>query len=212
MCGIIAYTGRDEAAPILLSALKSLEYRGYDSAGIAIFNGAPHVSITKAPGRVEELERKVATGNNTGTAGIGHTRWATHGVVNEVNAHPHASCGSDLALVHNGIVENYVELRNELQDSGHRFTSDTDSETIVHLIESRMKDGETLEDATRTTINAVAEEASESDWRMPKPSANANSPRRARVGPPKAASSSTSLRRISPANSSPAPCATYKPR
>ncbi|MCH8102273.1 MAG: glutamine--fructose-6-phosphate aminotransferase, partial [Chloroflexi bacterium] len=155
MCGIIAYTGHEEAAPILLRGLKSLEYRGYDSAGIAVLNGAPHVSITKTPGRVEELERKVASGNITGTAGIGHTRWATHGVVNEVNAHPHTSCGAELALVHNGIVENYLELRAELKDAGHNFTSETDSEIIVHLIEAYMKDGASLEDATSRAAKRI---------------------------------------------------------
>ncbi|MCH8223547.1 MAG: glutamine--fructose-6-phosphate transaminase (isomerizing) [Chloroflexi bacterium] len=155
MCGIIAYTGRDEAAPILLKGLKSLEYRGYDSAGIAVLNAEPHVSITKTPGRVEELERKVASENITGTSGIGHTRWATHGIVNEANAHPHTSCGSELVLVHNGIVENYLELRAELLDAGHKFTSETDSEIIVHLIESHMKDGASLEDATRRAAKRI---------------------------------------------------------
>ena len=155
MCGIIAYTGSEEAAPILLRGLKSLEYRGYDSAGIAVLNGAAHVSIAKSPGRVEDLEREINAETITGSAGIGHTRWATHGKVNHANAHPHTSCDGGLALVHNGIVENYLELRNELQDAGHNFASETDSEVVVHMIEAQMNDGASLEDATRLAARRI---------------------------------------------------------
>ena len=147
MCGIVAYTGSADAVPILLKGLKILEYRGYDSAGVAVQTSTGATEVLKTPGRIEELDAVVAEADLSGHTGIGHTRWATHGVVNQQNAHPHVSCDGDVALVHNGIVENYLELRAELAANGHTLTSDTDSEAVVHLIESHLKAGESLEDA-----------------------------------------------------------------
>ncbi|NQW17988.1 MAG: glutamine--fructose-6-phosphate transaminase (isomerizing) [Chloroflexi bacterium] len=147
MCGIVAYTGSADATPILLKGLKSLEYRGYDSAGVAIQTALGTMEVLKTAGRVEELDALVAESDITGHTGIGHTRWATHGVVNRQNSHPHVSCDGEVALVHNGIVENYLELRTELAADGHTLLSDTDTEAIVHLIEMNMRAGQSLEDA-----------------------------------------------------------------
>jgi glucosamine--fructose-6-phosphate aminotransferase (isomerizing) len=134
MCGIVAYTGQRQAAPILLQALARLEYRGYDSAGIAIDTGGCLVT-RKLAGRVAALGGSVQDAPVVGVSGIAHTRWATHGVPNTVNAHPHGDCEGDIAVVHNGIIENAESLRAALQQNGHVFTSDTDTETLAHLIE-----------------------------------------------------------------------------
>ena len=135
MCGIVGYTGRQEAAPILLAGLKKLEYRGYDSAGIAVMDEGS-ISVTKVSGRIANLCEKTDDGNAVpGTTGIGHTRWATHGAPTEENAHPHLSNDGRFAVVHNGIIENYLTLREELTADGYRFESETDTEVIVHLIE-----------------------------------------------------------------------------
>ena len=149
MCGIIAYTGDRPAAPILLSGLKSLEYRGYDSAGVAVVDGTARIAIAKMPGRVEQLAAALDASPLEGHAGIGHTRWATHGAVNEANCHPHTSAGGKVAIVHNGIVENYVELRSELIDAGFEFSSETDSEVIAHLVGRAVTNGDSLEEAVR---------------------------------------------------------------
>jgi len=133
MCGIIGYTGYREVAPILIGALKRMEYRGYDSAGVAVLNGA--LKVVKDAGKVSNLEQLVRGENLNGNFGIGHTRWATHGVPNQVNAHPHTDEQFTIALVHNGIIENYSALKHELSKSGHTFKSDTDTEIIAHLIE-----------------------------------------------------------------------------
>ena len=135
MCGIVGYTGAQDAAPILLEGLKKLEYRGYDSAGIAVLNGNS-ITVSKVTGRIANLCEKTADGKNCpGTVGIGHTRWATHGAPTDTNAHPHLSNDGKFAVVHNGIVENYMSLREELIEKGYRFESQTDTEVIVHLIE-----------------------------------------------------------------------------
>lgn len=135
MCGIVGYTGNQSAAPLLLEGLKKLEYRGYDSAGIAVTEDHS-IHISKVTGRIANLCEKTADGRLTpGTTGIGHTRWATHGAPTEPNAHPHASNDGRFAVVHNGIIENYVELRQELTREGYRFESETDTEVIVHLVE-----------------------------------------------------------------------------
>ena len=135
MCGIVGYTGNQSAAPLLLEGLKKLEYRGYDSAGIAVMEDHS-IHISKVTGRIANLCEKTEDGRLTpGTTGIGHTRWATHGAPTEPNAHPHASNDGRFAVVHNGIIENYVELRQELTREGHRFESETDTEVIVHLVE-----------------------------------------------------------------------------
>lgn len=135
MCGIVGYVGLQEAAPILLDGLKKLEYRGYDSAGIAVLNGDT-ISVNKVTGRIANLCEKTDNGKNcSGSVGIGHTRWATHGAPTDVNAHPHLSNDSKFAVVHNGIIENYMTLREELIQKGYHFESETDTEVIVHLIE-----------------------------------------------------------------------------
>ena len=135
MCGIVGYTGTQEAAPILLEGLKKLEYRGYDSAGIAVLNDNL-IAVSKVTGRISNLCERTADGKNCpGTVGIGHTRWATHGAPTDTNAHPHMSNDGKFAVVHNGIIENYIALREELIQKGYRFESQTDTEVIVHLIE-----------------------------------------------------------------------------
>jgi glucosamine--fructose-6-phosphate aminotransferase (isomerizing) len=132
MCGIIAYIGKREASPILLQGLKALEYRGYDSAGLVVFNG--NATLVKSVGKIDNLSRKLSETRVRGNVGIAHTRWATHGGVTEENAHPHSSCNDEIFLVHNGIIENYRELKNELGFE-HNFKSETDSEVLAHLIE-----------------------------------------------------------------------------
>ena len=135
MCGIVGYTGTQNASPILLNSLKKLEYRGYDSAGIAVVNGNK-ISISKVTGRISNLCEKTKDGQLLpGTLGIGHTRWATHGAPTDTNAHPHTSNDGKFAVVHNGIIENYMELREELIGCGYHFESQTDTEVIVHLVE-----------------------------------------------------------------------------
>ena len=135
MCGIVGFTGSRSAAPILLEGLKKLEYRGYDSAGIAVMNGRD-ISVNKVTGRIANLCEETDDGKKTpGSSGIGHTRWATHGAPTEENAHPHLSNDGRFAVVHNGIIENFQALRDELTESGYRFESETDTEVIVHLIE-----------------------------------------------------------------------------
>ena len=151
MCGIIGYTGNRPAGPILLEGLHTLEYRGYDSAGIAVIgsNGAP--AVRKSQGKLAALTATLSDGMPEGTNGVGHTRWATHGGPSDLNAHPHTDCNNQIAVVHNGIVENFLELRKELEAAGHVFTSQTDSECIPHLIESYVHQGDALLDATRKT-------------------------------------------------------------
>lgn len=135
MCGIVGFTGKQDAAPVLLEGLKKLEYRGYDSAGIAVMDGAS-ISVAKVSGRIANLCEKTSNGADMpGHTGIGHTRWATHGAPTDVNAHPHMSNDGRFSVVHNGIIENYLELRDELTEKGYRFTSQTDTEVIVHLLE-----------------------------------------------------------------------------
>ena len=134
MCGIVGYTGEKPAAGILLDGLAKLEYRGYDSAGIAIMEGNA-LQVIRRRGKVEELAHTAKHFALKGTCGVGHTRWATHGRPSEANAHPHTSCAGDIAVVHNGIIENFADLREELQTRGHRFRSETDTEVIAHLIE-----------------------------------------------------------------------------
>jgi glucosamine--fructose-6-phosphate aminotransferase (isomerizing) len=144
MCGIIGYIGMRGATPLLLEGLKRMEYRGYDSAGVAVMNGTG-VETRKAAGKISMLERALAASPVEGDTGIGHTRWATHGVPNECNAHPHVDCKGDIAVVHNGIIENSGTLRKGLEARGHEFASETDTEVIAHLIEEAFDDN--LEDA-----------------------------------------------------------------
>jgi len=154
MCGIVGYIGPKEAYPILIKGLKRLEYRGYDSAGIAIADG--DMKLYKEMGRVADLEKKIAGMDVSGNIGIGHTRWATHGEPNQVNAHPHFSQHKTLAMIHNGIIENYASLREELQLRGHNFLSETDTEVLIHLIEDvQQNEGLDLVEAVRVALNEV---------------------------------------------------------
>ncbi|MBQ6758001.1 MAG: glutamine--fructose-6-phosphate aminotransferase, partial [Selenomonadaceae bacterium] len=134
MCGIVGYIGDKKAAPILLDGLTKLEYRGYDSAGIAVDCG-DEIFIEKSVGRLDALKDKLKNRLPGGTVGIGHTRWATHGRPSDSNAHPHTDCHGDFVVVHNGIIENYLPLKEELIARGHKFTSETDTEVIAHLLE-----------------------------------------------------------------------------
>ena len=145
MCGIVGFAGDRKAAPILLDALRKLEYRGSDSAGLATVTNS-RIWLKKDKGKLAEVRKKHQLDGLPGKAGIGHVRWATHGEVNQENAHPHLDCNHDIAVVHNGIIENYQQLRAHL-DSRHRFLSDTDSEVVPHLLEEYMRDGATLEKA-----------------------------------------------------------------
>lgn len=151
MCGIVGYIGDQNATPIVLTGLKKLEYRGYDSAGIAVITNG-HIEVRRDAGKLANLEQLVASLPIVGKIGIGHTRWATHGEPSARNAHPHLSSSGQVVVVHNGIVENFIELKEELLKKGVEFKSDTDTETIVQLIELYMKDGQTLESAVRTTL------------------------------------------------------------
>lgn len=134
MCGIVGYIGKQKATPILIEGLKRLEYRGYDSAGLAVVNGGK-IFESKAVGKVAELENKINGRDIFGNVGIAHTRWATHGAPSDKNSHPHSDCAKNIYLVHNGIIENYKELKDKLTKKGHKFTSETDSEIIAHIIE-----------------------------------------------------------------------------
>ncbi|HEY3197803.1 MAG TPA: glutamine--fructose-6-phosphate aminotransferase, partial [Nitrospirales bacterium] len=152
MCGIIGYIGSQNAVPLLLEGLKRLEYRGYDSAGVAVLaNGK--IEIRRSVGKLANLEKLLAGGGLSGTIGIGHTRWATHGKPSEQNAHPHRS--GSLALVHNGIIENYLELKELLLKDGFRFVSETDTEVVAHLIARGIKAGLALEAAVRTAVREI---------------------------------------------------------
>ena len=154
MCGIMAYIGNKGAHSVIINGLKRLEYRGYDSAGIALIDSG--LEIYKKKGRVIDLEDHLVDKNINGTIGIGHTRWATHGEPNDQNAHPHASENNNIALVHNGIIENYNTLKEGLIRSGHKFTSETDSEVLVHFIdEIQKKNLCSLEEATRIALSQV---------------------------------------------------------
>lgn len=154
MCGIVGYIGNREAFPILIKGLKRLEYRGYDSAGVALLNG--NLTVYKKAGKVSELEKITNGANVTSTIGIGHTRWATHGAPNDSNAHPHISQSGDLAIIHNGIIENYAAIKEALEKRGYNFQSDTDTEVLVNLIEEvRKQDHPVLEDAVRIALNEV---------------------------------------------------------
>ncbi len=134
MCGIVGFTGSLQAKDVLIEGLKRLEYRGYDSAGIAVDDGST-INVVRRLGKVSELDSAVGSADCLGGCGIGHTRWATHGMPSERNAHPHVSCDGSIAVVHNGIIENFVELREELQAKGHVFASETDTEVVAHLVE-----------------------------------------------------------------------------
>ena len=153
MCGIVGYIGTKDASGVLLDGLKRLEYRGYDSAGIAIIGASKNIEVRRSVGKLFNLEKKVHSEPVNGNIGIGHTRWATHGRPSEENAHPHIEAG--VAVVHNGIIENYLPLKEALKKQGAVFKSETDTEILAHLISRRMKTGKTFEDSVRETLKEV---------------------------------------------------------
>lgn len=155
MCGIVGYVGKEKSLPILISGLKALEYRGYDSAGVAIFVN-DKVKVKKSVGQVKILEKSLESDTTLDShLGIGHTRWATHGVPNMINAHPHQDCQNRVFIVHNGIIENYKELKEYLKKRGHNFTSDTDTEVIPHLIEDFLKNKCEFRTALLNTLKMI---------------------------------------------------------
>jgi glucosamine--fructose-6-phosphate aminotransferase (isomerizing) len=155
MCGIFGYVGRKEAVPILLKGLSRLEYRGYDSAGIAVLNGGSRLSVRKKKGKVKELAASIAASKDSphGSIGLGHTRWATHGAPDDRNAHPHLDAAEELAVVHNGIIENYAELKEKLKEEGYKFRSDTDSEVLAHLVEKYYRKTRDVKEALRMAVS-----------------------------------------------------------
>src|SRR5215212_4780315 len=155
MCGIVAYIGPKEAYPIILKGLKRLEYRGYDSAGIALLNSG--LKVYKKKGRVAELEETLQGKDLHANTGIGHTRWATHGEPNDRNAHPHMSASGKLAMIHNGIIENYAPIKRELVNKGYQFKSDTDTEVLLNFIEDiKQNNNCPLEEAVRIALKRVS--------------------------------------------------------
>ncbi len=155
MCGIVGYVGGKQAGPILLEGLRRLEYRGYDSAGLAVISPEGRLSTVKEAGKLSQLEAVLQEGMPPGTCGIAHTRWATHGAPNRLNAHPHWSRDRDIALIHNGIIENADVLRAKLSDLGYTFETETDTETVVHLIDEAFRENDTLDDAMLAALEQV---------------------------------------------------------
>jgi glucosamine--fructose-6-phosphate aminotransferase (isomerizing) len=156
MCGIVAYIGTREAYPILIKGLQRLEYRGYDSAGVALINPAGDLNVYKKKGKVAELLAFANDKDLSGTVGIGHTRWATHGAPNDVNSHPHYSQSGDMVIIHNGIIENYSSIKEGLKKRGHEFKSQTDTEVLIHLIEEiRQHDNLKMGQAVQVALNQV---------------------------------------------------------
>src|SRR4051812_46925757 len=135
MCGIVGYIGPRDAAPILLGGLARLEYRGYDSAGIALVTADGDLFVEKRAGKLANLRAALLDATPSAAVGLAHTRWATHGRPNDLNAHPHVDCTGEITVIHNGIIENFTELRDELSRRGHRFDSETDTEVLAHLVE-----------------------------------------------------------------------------
>src|SRR5881275_137365 len=152
MCGIVGYVGNKQVVPVIIDGLRKLEYRGYDSAGIAVVDEAHHLDIRRAEGKLRNLEEAIRLKPLDGTYGIGHTRWATHGRPTEENAHPHRDCTGRVVVVHNGIIENYLQLKDDLRKKDHRFVTETDTEIVAHLIEEHLKSGADFEDAVRKTV------------------------------------------------------------
>src|SRR5690242_18427560 len=160
MCGIVGYVGKKRVVPVILDGLKRLEYRGYDSAGIAVAGNGEGLEIRRAEGKLRNLEESIRLKPLDGTYGIGHTRWATHGRPTEENAHPHRDCTGKIVVVHNGIVENYLSLKKKLIEEGHKFTTETDTEIIAHLIEKHLLHTGNghhpkLEEAVRKTVKQL---------------------------------------------------------
>src|SRR5713226_8886311 len=153
MCGIIGYIGDKEVLPILIDGLRRLEYRGYDSAGVAVVRNG-NIELRRSAGKLARLEEVIAVNPVDGQYGIGHTRWATHGRPTEENAHPHRDCTGDIVVVHNGIVENYLQLKQQLQLEGHKFVTETDTEVIAHLVEKHYEGN--LEEAVRKAVKELS--------------------------------------------------------
>jgi glucosamine--fructose-6-phosphate aminotransferase (isomerizing) len=151
MCGIVGYIGSKQVVPVLVEGLRRLEYRGYDSAGVAVVRDGA-IDVRRSAGKLAKLEEALASAPLSGDYGIGHTRWATHGRPTEENAHPHRDCTGRIVVVHNGIIENYLELKRELQLAGHRFLTETDTEIVAHVVEDEMKQGDGLEQAVRRAL------------------------------------------------------------
>ena len=152
MCGIVGYIGPKKVVPVIIEGLRKLEYRGYDSAGIAVVTKDGKLEIRRAPGKLRNLEEVIQKSPIEGTYGIGHTRWATHGRPTEENAHPHRDCTGQIVVVHNGIIENYLELKEQLQREGHKFVTETDTEVVAHLVEKNSQGGAPLEEAVRKSL------------------------------------------------------------
>ena len=152
MCGIVGYVGNKQVVPLIIEGLRKLEYRGYDSAGIAVVNDGHDLEIRRAEGKLRNLEEAIRLSPIDGTYGIGHTRWATHGRPTEENAHPHRDCTGRVVVVHNGIIENYLQLKERLRKTDHRFVTETDTEIIAHLIEEYLRQDHSFEKAVRATV------------------------------------------------------------
>jgi glucosamine--fructose-6-phosphate aminotransferase (isomerizing) len=152
MCGIVGYVGNKQVVPVIIDGLRKLEYRGYDSAGIAVVDESHDLEIRRAEGKLRNLEEAIRLHPLDGTYGIGHTRWATHGRPTEENAHPHRDCTGRVVVVHNGIIENYLQLKDRLRKTDHRFVTETDTEVVAHLIEEYLKMGDSFEMAVRRTV------------------------------------------------------------
>ncbi|HXJ05407.1 MAG TPA: glutamine--fructose-6-phosphate transaminase (isomerizing) [Candidatus Acidoferrum sp.] len=155
MCGIVGYIGPKKVVPVIIEGLRKLEYRGYDSAGIAVVTAEGKLEIRRAPGKLRNLEEVIQKSPLEGTYGIGHTRWATHGRPTEENAHPHRDCTGEIVVVHNGIIENYLELKEQLQHEGHKFVTETDTEVVAHLVEKNSRGGVPLEEAVRKSLKEL---------------------------------------------------------
>jgi len=155
MCGIVGYVGNKQVVPLIIDGLRKLEYRGYDSAGIAVVNEDRDLEIRRAEGKLRNLEETIRLSPLDGTYGIGHTRWATHGRPTEENAHPHRDCTGRVVVVHNGIIENYLQLKDRLRKSDHRFVTETDTEIIAHLIEEHLKEHHNFEQAVRAAVSEL---------------------------------------------------------
>src|SRR5689334_1153342 len=160
MCGIVGYVGKKSVVPVIIEGLRKLEYRGYDSAGIAVAGKSALLEVCRAEGKLKNLEDALKHRPIDGTFGIGHTRWATHGRPTEENAHPHRDCTGKIVVVHNGIVENYLSLKKKLIEEGHKFSTETDTEIIAHLIEKHfLKTGNghrpPLEEAVRKAVKEL---------------------------------------------------------
>jgi glutamine---fructose-6-phosphate transaminase (isomerizing) len=155
MCGIVGYVGNKQVIPVLIDGLKKLEYRGYDSAGIAVVDEVKGLEIRRAEGKLRNLEEAIRLSPLDGTYGIGHTRWATHGRPTEENAHPHRDCSGRIVVVHNGIIENYLQLKERLRAGDHRFVTETDTEVIAHLIEEHQKRGLNLEKSVQQAVSEL---------------------------------------------------------